>query len=423
MNVRLAVLVMLALTSIVIRAQSPFENRLYASAYSPDGNQIAFAGFDTIEIYSSMLSHIATLTIPNETISGIVATPRPVRAAWSPDGTKLAANVGMQAGDGSHSRIMIWDTTTWQLLHTFLNVGSPFVWSGDSTMLAASGYLNVILLDVAQGTRLEQNSPQIISNIRQIAWNPVNASQILILSNTAIEIWDFNSLTGTLPTTYRGDRLIAYSPDGVYFAVTEGSEIQVWDSQSLSLVQTLQGHTQVIEDLSWKEAGILSTALAEPGRVTYIWNLSTGTPNALAPSGEIPASVSPTATTYISKFDTGLSLMDASDNTVIATLIYGNVSPTANVGPDQTITDTDNNGSEAVTLDGSGSSDSDGTIVSYSWRENGIEIATGVNPTIDLAVGVHTITLVVTDDDGATGTDEVVVTVLKQECKRRKESQ
>ncbi len=85
--------------------------------------------------------------------------------------------------------------------------------------------------------------------------------------------------------------------------------------------------------------------------------------------------------------------------------------PTASAGPDQTLTDTDASGSEPVTLDGSGSSDPDGTIVGYSWTENEVEIATGATPTAELGVGVHTITLTVTDDEGLTASDEVVITV------------
>ena len=89
------------------------------------------------------------------------------------------------------------------------------------------------------------------------------------------------------------------------------------------------------------------------------------------------------------------------------------VEPDANAGPDQTVRDNDNNGSEIITLDGSASSDSDGTIVSYVWSEGGSDIATGVNPDVTLGLGVHTITLTVTDNDGLSDTDTVVITVLE----------
>ena len=91
--------------------------------------------------------------------------------------------------------------------------------------------------------------------------------------------------------------------------------------------------------------------------------------------------------------------------------IPGNQPPIANAGPDQTVTDNDNNGSEIVTLDGSSSLDPDGSIVSYIWSEEGNQIATGVNPVITLSVGVHNIDLTVTDDLGATDTDQVIITV------------
>ena len=85
--------------------------------------------------------------------------------------------------------------------------------------------------------------------------------------------------------------------------------------------------------------------------------------------------------------------------------------PVAHAGADQTRVDTDGSGAEAVSLDGSGSSDADGTVASWAWRKGGTPLASGVTPTVSLAVGVHTIDLVVTDDDGASASDRVVVTV------------
>ena len=88
-----------------------------------------------------------------------------------------------------------------------------------------------------------------------------------------------------------------------------------------------------------------------------------------------------------------------------------NVAPTASAGADQTVQDTDGNGVQAVTLDGSASSDPDGVIVSHVWSVAGTTVAIGPNPTADFAVGSTTVLLTVTDDLGATGTDTVVVTV------------
>ncbi len=67
----------------------------------------------------------------------------------------------------------------------------------------------------------------------------------------------------------------------------------------------------------------------------------------------------------------GLNLHDA--------ISYGltNLPPVADAGPDQTVTDNNRDGTELVNLDGSASSDRDGSIVSYAWREGSTSIATG----------------------------------------------
>jgi hypothetical protein len=88
-----------------------------------------------------------------------------------------------------------------------------------------------------------------------------------------------------------------------------------------------------------------------------------------------------------------------------------NGDPQAHAGSDQTVVDADADGLEAVLLDGSESFDPDGAIVSYEWLEYGQVIATGFAPTVHLEVGVHVITLIVTDDASLTGSDEVIVTV------------
>ncbi|MDQ7062964.1 MAG: PKD domain-containing protein [candidate division KSB1 bacterium] len=100
-----------------------------------------------------------------------------------------------------------------------------------------------------------------------------------------------------------------------------------------------------------------------------------------------------------------------SDTVLVTVSEFVNQPPVADAGGDQTVADSDGSGSEPVTLDGSNSSDPDGSIVSYEWSEAGTVLGTSAVLTVDLAVGSHSITLTVTDDLGATSSDGVLVTV------------
>ncbi|MDD0857164.1 PKD domain-containing protein [Arthrobacter alpinus] len=81
-----------------------------------------------------------------------------------------------------------------------------------------------------------------------------------------------------------------------------------------------------------------------------------------------------------------------------------NSAPTAQIT--STCTDLD------CAFDGSGSADSDGTIASYAWDLGDGTTATGVSPQHTFAPGTYTVTLVVTDNRGATGTATKSVSVL-----------
>ena len=66
------------------------------------------------------------------------------------------------------------------------------------------------------------------------------------------------------------------------------------------------------------------------------------------------------------------------------------------------------------TFDSSGSSDSDGTIASYSWSFGDGETSGAAAPSHDYpATGIYSVTLTVTDDAGATGSFSQDVSVVK----------
>ena len=85
-----------------------------------------------------------------------------------------------------------------------------------------------------------------------------------------------------------------------------------------------------------------------------------------------------------------------------------NIPPIANAGEDQIITLPTN----FAILDGSLSSDADGTIT-YEWRLGGVILGTSsIFTSTSLTEGVYNYVLTVMDNNGATATDNVTVTVL-----------
>ncbi len=82
----------------------------------------------------------------------------------------------------------------------------------------------------------------------------------------------------------------------------------------------------------------------------------------------------------------------------------------ANVAPTAKFTSSVNN--LAASFDGSGSTDSDGNVVSYAWTFGDGGSGTGATANHSYAqAGVYQVTLTVTDDDGATGSVTSAVTV------------
>ena len=89
--------------------------------------------------------------------------------------------------------------------------------------------------------------------------------------------------------------------------------------------------------------------------------------------------------------------------------------PIANAGADQTLTDSDGNGSATVTLDGSQSTYDPNEAFTYAWEErtghSATPLGSGPRIAVEFAEGAHTLTLVLTDDQGIRDEDVVVVQV------------
>lgn len=104
---------------------------------------------------------------------------------------------------------------------------------------------------------------------------------------------------------------------------------------------------------------------------------------------------------------------DFDDMMLVVNAVAANEAPTANAGSDRTITLPTN----SLNLGGSGS-DPDGTISAYSWvKVSGPTVSLGATNVATLSLtnlveGIYVFRIEVVDDDGATDTDDVNVTVL-----------
>jgi PKD repeat protein len=102
---------------------------------------------------------------------------------------------------------------------------------------------------------------------------------------------------------------------------------------------------------------------------------------------------------------------NTANNHLLYTLGFGGTTPPpTNNPPVASFTFTTND--LTASFNASGSSDSDGTIVSYAWDFGDGTNGSGVTTSRTYAAaGTYTVTLTVTDDDGATGTKSQNVTV------------
>ena len=195
-----------------------------------------------------------------------------------------------------------------------------------------------------------------------------------------LTVTDNDGATGTDSMTVTVE---AAAPGNNLPVANAGADKSVQVNEAVSITGSGSDTDGTIASYEWKKG---STVLATTASFDY-------TPNTVGTD---------TLTLTVTDND-GATGTDSMTVTVTAT---PNTPPTADAGTDKTV-----EVNKPVTITGSGS-DTDGTIASYEWKKDNTVLATTASfvytPT---AVGTDTLTLAVTDDDGATGSDSVTVTV------------
>ncbi|HEY5809780.1 MAG TPA: PKD domain-containing protein, partial [Povalibacter sp.] len=153
------------------------------------------------------------------------------------------------------------------------------------------------------------------------------------------------------------------------------------------------------------------------GTLSYVWTNAQGVQIATGSQPSVRLADGVNQITLLLSEDDGSSSSSSSTLTatdLVTITIQATSAPTANAGPARAVEDTDGQPGELVTLDGSGSTDVDGTITSYAWFRDNTPLGTSQSPqlpNVALPDGANQIRLVVTDNVGNTSGANTVVTV------------
>jgi Secretion system C-terminal sorting domain/Domain of unknown function (DUF4832)/PKD domain/Bacterial Ig domain len=278
--------------------------------------------------------------------------------------------------------------------------------------VANAGADQTITLPVNSVTIDGSGSSAPSGSITSYAWTEKSGPSSVSLSNTAQ-----NNLTNLKAGVYVFSLIVtdnnaATGSDSVKITVNPAANIPPVSNPGASVSLTLPNNSTTLNGSGSSDPdGTISS---------YQWAFVSG-PSTPTTTGTNTASLSVSGL-IAGKYVYRLTVTDnngASSSALVNIVVTaaGNVPPVANAGTNQSITAP----ASSAILNGSGSFDPDGSITAYSWiTVSGpgsitINNSNTVTPSvIGLQTGIYTFQLTVTDNNGATATDQVFVTVLPQ---------
>ena len=221
-----------------------------------------------------------------------------------------------------------------------------------------------------------------------------------------------------ISTTSESGTTCTFGGPGTYtvtLRVTDGSGVTDTDTATITI-----GNQAPIANAGGPYSSLLGAAVSVDGSgstdldgslTDYAWDCDASDGVSLVSTGTTAG----TTCSYgaVGTFTVTLQVTDddGATDTTTTSVVVTNGAPVAVAGGPYT-----GNKGTAIPVDGTASSDADGTIVDYAWDCDGdgtadVSNATGLATCTFAAIGTYTITLVVTDDNGGTGTDTATVNV------------
>jgi hypothetical protein len=228
------------------------------------------------------------------------------------------------------------------------------------------------------------------------------------LSFNATSAWTTAAVTSYAQQEFSGDKTISFA---LIDTLNQNKNISIHSSEGVNKPELVVVSNGILQ-LNGGNSG------DQDGTINYSWQKLSG-----PAGGDLSATnvVNPTisnlaAGTYVYRLtvtdDDGATATD--DVNIVVSATAPNVAPTANAVTNFSIITLP---TSTVTLNSTGSQDSDGTIASYLWTKQSGGSATITSPTgssttiAGLSAGSYIFRLRVTDDDGAFAEDDVSITV------------